>query len=295
MRVSPPTPAVFDWNPVPEGDVLLRAARRLHHALAGDRLTRAELRWGELGSRNLVGMTVNESVSYGKNSLIRFDSGLTLHSHLKMDGTWWVERTTTPPAPHRDPRIRILLGTDEWTCVSRLTGAVHLVRTRDEGQVVGHLGPDLLGGQRGASTTTVPDFPGIAASAQSAARRLGDPDLATIGAILLNQRIAAGIGTIYLAESLWITRVHPHTRAATLPLATLERIYRTASALMARSAEAVSHTATGDLRRGRRTHVHGRERLPCRRCGQPLAKTTVGRFPADRPAFFCPGCQPRPD
>lgn len=270
-------------------------SRRLHSVLAGERLTRSELRWGGLGARDLVGVKVLECVSYGKNILIRLDSGRTLHSHLRMDGTWWVERTTTPPAPHPDPRIRIVLGTHAWTCVSRLTGEVHLLPTREEHRLLGHLGPDLLAGEEGASVAHEPDFAAIALSARTAARAEPERDLATIGAVLLNQRVAAGVGTIYLAESLWITRVHPHTPAASLPLELLERIYRTASVLMARSARAQTLTATGDERPGRRTHVHGRDHLPCRRCGQQIERTPVGRPPMQRPGFYCPVCQPAPE
>src|SRR5699024_12005507 len=118
--------------------------------------------------------------------------------------------------------------------------------------------PDLLAGATGACEAGTPASPGIAAAASRFAAT-ADPAQGTIGAVLLNQRIAAGIGTIYLAESLWITRVHPLTPADSLTEATLERIYRTASALLARSASARRLTATGDLRPGWRTHVHGRE------------------------------------
>src|SRR5699024_5281039 len=74
----------------------------------------------------------------------------------------------------------------------------------------------------------------------------------------------------------------------------LERIYRTAAVLMARSASAPKLTATGDLRPGWRTHVHGRDRRPCRRCGEQIATIALGRPPYTRPGYFCPRCQPSP-
>lgn len=278
---------------MPEGDVLLRVTRRLQGALAGRKVTRSELRTGPLGGVDLTGHSVTECVSHGKNTLIRFDSGRTLHVHLKMDGVWRIDETTLPPAHYGDWRIRIVLGNADWTCVCRLPGEVHLLRTADERRLLGTLGPDLLAGETGACEAGTPDFPGIAAAASRFAAT-ADPAQGTIGAVLLNQRIAAGIGTIYLAESLWITRVHPLTPADSLTEATLERIYRTASALMARSASAEQLTATGDLRPGWRTHVHGREHRPCRRCGQQIAKVSIGRAPLSRPGFYCPRCQAPP-
>src|SRR5699024_5385077 len=128
-------------------------------------------------------------------------------------------------------------------------------------------GPDLLAGNPGAAEGHAPDFAAIAARVYRYAGAPGEEATRTIGAVLLNQRLAAGIGTIYLAESLWIARVHPLTPAKALSGEVLERIYRTAAVLMARSASAPKLTATGDLRPGWRTHVHGRDRRPCRRCG----------------------------
>lgn len=275
---------------MPEGDVLLRVTRRLHAALAGTELIRSELRWGDLGGTDLTGQRVVECVSYGKNSLLRLSSGITLQAHLKMDGTWWVDGTSVPPRPYRDSRIRVVLANERWTCVSRLTGQLRLVPTGDEPRLLAGLGPDLLAGSPGAAEAAAPNFVDIARRAHSRAE-------APIGAVLLDQRIAAGIGTIYLAETLWVTGVHPLTPVRALPQDVVERIYRTATALMVRSADAAELTATGQLRPGWRTHVHGREHLPCRRCGHPLARLALAPWPGSeltRPAFFCPQCQPTP-
>src|SRR5699024_1724520 len=149
--------------PMPEGDVLLRVTRRLQGALAGRKVTRSELRTGPLGGVDLTGHSVTECVSHGKNTLIRFDSGRTLHVHLKMDGVWRIDETTLPPAHYGDWRIRIVLGNGDWTCVCRLPGEVHLLRTADEPRLLGTLGPDLLAGEPGACEAKAPDFPGIAA------------------------------------------------------------------------------------------------------------------------------------
>jgi endonuclease-8 len=150
-----------------------------------------------------------------------------------------------------------------------------LVRTRDVHQLIGHLGPDIMGNDFDAAAT------GAAVAAQ------GDR---MIGSTLLDQRVVAGIGTIYLAEGLFAWKVRPSRASAQVPdpagLLTLIR------GLMWRSVRARSATATGDARRGHTTLAHGRERLPCRRCRTPIQVMRVGVAPLDRPAFYCPTCQP---
>src|SRR5215510_3574638 len=72
---------------VPEGDVVWRTARRLHEALAGRTLTRCDVRVPRFATADLTGQTVTEAVSRGKHLLIRTDAGVTVHTHLRMDGS----------------------------------------------------------------------------------------------------------------------------------------------------------------------------------------------------------------
>src|SRR6476469_8328753 len=73
---------------MPEGDTVWRTAQRLHQALAGEPLTRSELRWPELSTLDFCGRTTLEVVSRGKHLLHRLDDGFTIHSHLRMEGQW---------------------------------------------------------------------------------------------------------------------------------------------------------------------------------------------------------------
>src|SRR5262249_62192985 len=73
---------------VPEGDVVWRTARRLHEALAGRVLTRCDVRVPRFATADLTGQTVTEAISRGKHLLIRTDAGVTVHTHLRMDGSW---------------------------------------------------------------------------------------------------------------------------------------------------------------------------------------------------------------
>lgn len=256
--------------------MLLRVARRLTQALAGDELVRSELRWGSRGGVDLTGSRVRQTVSYGKHLLTRFDSGHTLRTHLRMDGTWEVRRTRTPPEGLGRPRIRAVLATAKWTCIGHQLGMLDLVRTADEHRLIGHLGPDLM--------AEAPDLDRAVANLLAQGER-------PIGEVLLDQRVAAGIGTIYLAETLWAHRISPWR-----PSAQVEdpgAVFATAARLMRRSADALELTATGDLAPGRRTHVHARDGRLCRRCRAKIAVAPVGAAPTDRPGYYCPECQTR--
>jgi len=71
---------------MPEGDTVHRTAERLHRALAGRIVQRAKLRWPRVPDADLAGAHTLEVVARGKHLLHRFDSGITLHTHLRMEG-----------------------------------------------------------------------------------------------------------------------------------------------------------------------------------------------------------------
>src|ERR1039458_4533213 len=97
---------------MPEGDVVWQAARRLHKALAGRTLTRSDFRVPRLATADLTGDVVTETASRGKHLLTRTQNGLTVHTHLRMDGNWRVR----PAAERVRGRHQIRLGVakDEW-------------------------------------------------------------------------------------------------------------------------------------------------------------------------------------
>src|ERR1700730_6963045 len=97
---------------MPEGDVVWYTARRLHEALAGRTLTRSDFRVPRLATADLTGDVVIETVARGKHLLTRTKNGLTVHTHLRMDGSW---RVRPAAAALRDShRIRLVLAHDEW-------------------------------------------------------------------------------------------------------------------------------------------------------------------------------------
>src|SRR5687767_9078925 len=102
---------------MPEGDTVWRTADRLHRALAGERITVSDFRFPEIATLDLRGASTVEVVSRGKHLLHRVDSGLTIHSHLKMEGQWRVETPEDTPRWLRRADLRVAVGTARWTAL----------------------------------------------------------------------------------------------------------------------------------------------------------------------------------
>lgn len=275
---------------MPEGDTVFRTCSRLHEALAGRELLAAQLRWPPISTAELSGMAVTEVMPRGKHVLMRLDSGWTLHSHLKMEGQWRIERTAEPAADAPDPGssavvdwhlerrypshdVRAVLVTDAWTALALRLGQLDLVRTSEEHTVVGHLGPNILD----------PEFDQELAVTHLAASGT------TIGAALLDQRNLAGIGTIWASETLFVERTFPW--AVDLPRAHLTRLVERARRLMTAAVGSASPTSTGSRREGENTYVHARSGRPCRRCGTTVRVSPIGPPTRERAMFYCPACQ----
>ena len=181
---------------MPEGDTVWRACQRLNEVLAGRPLTRSEFRVPTLATADLTGVGVRAVVSRGKHQLFRLDNELTLHSHFRMDGTWRIFAAGRRWSGGPDFEIRAVLATKDHVVVGYRLPVIELRPTADEGSVVGHLGPDLLG----------PDW-----DPEEAVRRIAAVPERAIGEALLDQRNLAGIGTFYRAELLFLQGIHPRT------------------------------------------------------------------------------------
>lgn len=261
---------------MPEGDTVHRTADRLHRALAGRAVTHAELRWPSAPDVDLRGTSTLEVVARGKHILQRFDTGSTLHTHLRMEGQWRVEH----PGPRtdrvlRNPDLRAAVLTDEWSALGLRLGMLDLVPTAREADLVGHLGPDVLG----------PDWdPDRARVAVLADRR-------TLVEALLDQRNLAGVGTFWASEVLFVERVHPWTPAAAVDPETVDRLLARLHRLMSAAERSGWQVSTGVQRAGEEAYVHARSGRPCRRCGDTVRVAMAGAPPRDRTVFSCPTCQ----
>ena len=285
---------------MPEADILAVTAHKLGQALVGHPLTTAELRWPSCAGVNLVGDVVTSSSSYGKHLLLRTDGRRTLHTHLRMEGFWQVAPTGSPRArgslaakyshKRKDSganggplEIRAVLANSKWTALGVALGMMDVLPTRDEPRLLGHLGPHVLSDDYQTE--------GAVIGAQNLRRYNEWP----ICAALLEQRVVAGLGTIWMAETLFATRVNPWRLVSSFDDDDAIGLLRTAGRLVGRSvAIGLSRSLSAVPRR-----VHGQHNRFCVRCDNPIqvsalsgpdARPDQGAF--DRIVYWCPTCQP---
>lgn len=259
---------------MPEGDAVYRTAARLRGALDGRALTRSDFRVPRHATADLRGRTVLGTQSRGKHLLTRIEGDLTVHTHLRMDGSWQISETGRR-IPAGD-QVRLVLANARWQAVGVKLGMVDLVGTADEARLVGHLGPDLLGADWD------PD---------EAVRRLRGSPGRTIGEALLDQRNLAGIGTIYRAETLFLRGLWPWKKVGEIE--DLYGLVSLAQRLLDANKAHAGTVTTGDRRPGNQTWVYGRAGRPCRRCGTRISRGEMGARPQERLILWCAGCQPR--
>ena len=243
---------------MPEGDTIWRTANALRPRLTGKRLTEVSPE----RFRRLEGATVTAVEANGKHLLIRFDSGLVLHSHMRMTGAWHLYR---PGEAWRKPArlAKVVLGNVDTVAVLFSAPVVELVRDREAAHDLRHLGPDILAPELDQAEIL---------------RRARVSERQALGELLVDQRVAAGIGNIHKCESLWRLRLDPWRLAAELSDEELDKLYGEARSMML----AALH--------GRFRHaVHGKTGRSCPRCLGRISCRLQGE-PA-RFTYHCPTCQ----
>ncbi len=247
---------------MPEGDALHRIAVRLQ-VLVGESIeaTSPSPRGLVTNVARAVDGRVLESVeAVGKHLLLRFEGGVTVRSHLRMNGRWTVRERGTSPWRGRP---WLVLRTPRWEA-AQWNGPV---LTLDDGRTR-HLGPDLL-----ADNTSVGDV--VARLRATGPTRL-------LGDVLLDQRVVAGVGNMWMAELLWHAGLSPWLRIGDASDEELERA-------LGRGREAMRAAVSGQ--RPARA-VYRRAARPCRRCGSPIRSRGFGE--ANRTAYWCERCQRGP-
>jgi endonuclease-8 len=265
---------------MPEGDTIHNAARRVGAALVGSEIRSIETphprhgkdRWPE----RLAATGVRSVDAHGKHLFVRFDNGLTLHSHLRMGGAWGVyprgERWHR--APHR---AWLVIRTDDHEVVQFDGPVLELMtdgRTRFDRRIAA-LGPDLIDDEF--------DEAGYL-------RRLREYDPTRgIGEALLDQRIVAGIGNVWKNEGCFLAGVSPWRKVRDVPDDEALEIVRGIQPGMRASAERggriISYVGPG----AGHTWVHERAGLACRRCSTVIRSR--GQGDDNRNAFWCPECE----
>ena len=257
---------------MPEGDTIHRAADRIRAALGGrvpERIVTPQPRhrpgrWPE----KLAGRALSSVDAHGKHLFLRFEGGLTLHSHLRMSGSWAVRREGS--AQRRSLRHAwLVLAGGGWEAVEYDGPVLELmsdVRARTDPRLAG-LGPDVIG---------------ESFDERLFLKRLREDDpTRPIGDALLNQRTIAGIGNMWKAECCWAAALDPWRETAQVGDEQVLAAVAFAREEMARSVRDGNHV---------RPHaVYRQEGRPCPRCG---AKILVrGQWEDNRVTYWCPGCQ----
>jgi endonuclease-8 len=250
---------------MPEGDTVWHTAAVLREHLAGRALTRCDIRVPRFATVDLTGQVVDEVLSRGKHLFIRVGRA-SVHSHLKMDGSWRIGKR-----PVRvDHRARIILEANGIRAVGDDLGVLEILERERDGDAIAHLGPDLLGedwdpARAAANLTAHPDRP--------------------IGEALLDQRVLAGIGNVYCNELCFVSGHLP--TAPVSAVADPHRLVSRARDMLWTNRFRWNRCTTGDTRAGRQLWVYGRGGRPCRRCGTRITYDDTG----ERVAYWCPSCQ----
>jgi endonuclease-8 len=239
---------------MPEGDAIHRAAARLR-LLEGEVLSvetphprAAVLRLAE----RLDGMRLEQVEAVGKNLFLSFEDGTVLRSHLRMHGRWRVQ----PAGSRIVGKPWLILRGSKWEAVQRNGPVLEL----------GRAGPTGLG----------PDVMAEPAQIDAMVERLRSTDRSReLGDALLDQRLVAGIGNMWKAETLFHASSSPWLRLGDVSDETLRAILATAHRLM--------------TERPRERFVYRRAGRPCRRCGATIRSRRQGEHA--RAAYWCPRCQ----
>lgn len=264
---------------MPEGDTVFRLAHYLQHELSGRQVVAGFALSTVTGANSdLSARTVESVYANGKHLYIAFDDDWLLRSHLGMWGSWhgyapgerWQK-------PRRSAAVVIDVGKRLFVCFRPLQ--VELLRNgglrhRDRLRT---LGPDLLG--------AVVDAAGII----SRLRQLVT-GTTPIADVLLDQRIAAGIGNVYKSEVLFLHGCDPRRPIGQCDDQQVEQIYQTAHRLLVRNSRGGPRMTRWPKDGGAGLWVYGRTGLPCLKCDRSIVAYRLGRN--QRSTFCCEGCQP---
>ncbi|MBJ7646883.1 bifunctional DNA-formamidopyrimidine glycosylase/DNA-(apurinic or apyrimidinic site) lyase [Weissella confusa] len=273
---------------MPEGPEVETVRRGLTRLVVGRKVLGTEVRWEKTISgmapeefdAELVGRTIEKVDRRGKYLLFRFSGGLTMVSHLRMEGAYYTVPAGTEPGKHDLVTFHLDEGIDLFYRDTRKFGRMNLVPDGDALQVAGlaKIGPE----------PTEKDLSLAYMVSEFGKSRMH------VKPFLLDQSHIAGLGNIYVDETLWQSQIHPLTAANKLTEDELARLRENIIHEITRATEhhgTTVHsftTAFGEAGEFQNElQVYGRVGEPCLRCGHPLEKMKV----AQRGTTYCPVCQ----
>lgn len=257
---------------MPEGDSILRISRALGPRLVGSSIERATTQG--LARELIAGKRVTAVEPFGKHLVIELEGGTHVRVHMGINGrqrTYGRAEGEKILARYSPGRVSLAIVTAELVAMWINAKVVEVSdrRAPRHGMAVAELGPDVL------ADGFDPEI---------AAERAAAHGSRSIADVLLDQRIAAGIGNIWKCESLFACRVDPRRRVDELEREMLVALYAAARRLMLenlvkpRAAQAFA--------------VYSRTGKPCTACAQPIDCYQLGDPP--RWTWSCARCQPPP-
>jgi formamidopyrimidine-DNA glycosylase len=282
---SSPAGERIEALPVPELPEVETTVRGLRPVLEGQRIASLETRRADLRvpfpadlRQRMTGALVTGLGRRAKYGLIDTDRGDTMIFHLGMSGRWRIDPGTIGAHDH------LLVATEAGHCLAlndpRRFGFVDLARTDQLAAypAFAAMGPEPLSDA----------FDGAHLARMLAGRR------APIKALLLDQRVVAGLGNIYVCEALFMAGITPSREAGRIARVRLDRLVQAVKQVLAAAIEAGGSTlrdyARPDGELGyfaRQWRVYGREGEPCTVCGRPVRR----RAESGRSTFYCASCQ----
>jgi endonuclease VIII len=253
---------------VPEGHSLRLAAQLLAPLEGTTVQARSGDPRGAAVARAVDGATLGRPYARGKHLLLPLEDGRVLHSHLRMRGSWQLFRTGERwSKPER--LAWLILASEDLVAVQFNGPVLELLRPGAMAlhPVLARLGPDVLDG----------DFD-AARAARNAILAAEDRQVAEV---LLDQRVASGIGNVAKSEGLWAARVNPFSTPAEIGEERLAKAYLAAAGWLA---AALRHGGSAPR------HVYGQP--VCPRCGKRTSKRAQGDD--GRTTWWCPQCQGSP-
>jgi endonuclease-8 len=262
---------------MPEGDTVHRITRVLQKELQGHTLARLYVRdKGDVPE--LAGKRVDSITAHGKHMLVHIEGGWMLRIHLGMKGGW-MRRNVQEVMP-ADITALLVTGETAYICAGAYRGELMRESAARVHPILSRLGPDLL--------AEPPDIPEAVRRARQAAYANRE-----VGELVLDQRVAAGIGNVYKSEVLFECRIHPRTRMRNLSAEQVDGIFHKAADLMRLNLLTRRRTAVPLRRRAtptsQRLWVYGRAGKPCLDCGTKVEVFKQGDMA--RSTYFCPRCQ----
>jgi endonuclease-8 len=256
---------------MPEGDTIHHAARRIRPLVEGlvPEIEHPSPRLrGERWPQKLDGRYVQAVDAHGKHLFVRFDGGLTVHSHLRMTGAWGTYRDGQ--RWRRAARRAWLVLRTERGEVVQFDGPVLELLTESRARFdrrLAELGPDILAGELD--------------EAHFLARLREDDPTRPIGEALLDQRTIAGIGNLWKCEGCFAAGIDPWRATGDVADDEALAIVRETRPRMRQSAL--------DGRQDAHRVIYAQAGRPCPRCGEPICSRGQGED--NRITYWCSGCQ----